>query len=1187
MPTFTEKDLAKNVPGSSFTYYDVLYSDTARSNGLLNLQYNPSSEIVTSINDLFKNIVTPLETQFPGQIKVNSCYRHPNVDLAVSGKTNPGQHSRGQAIDITGINGLTNQQLFNYICSNLPYDQLIWEINSSGGTDPLTGEPRWVHVSFNNTKSPKSGAGGQRKSTLFGNTKVNPVKYQQIKCSTSTGPNSKPDQVEAGTEEGISSAGSGAGSNTAGTLSNNNSNKNLSSSPDNNSATDQGPSFKATFQQIERNTNNIESDNVPADITWGKRINPQEDSDWIDLKQFLLYLSSRYTPQSLFPFVELIPILTVETSENASTAVLDSLQERKLIDKDGNLSEEIASKVKDQGQLQKIKNLANKLQEAKKFQGEPPPGYTSEKFKTGADATNKASGVADLFNLDPFQEGMKFIGEPSESGKIVEKQRNVGYRIYSQLVLTPAPIDGVSSKPGAIGFTDLEIQAGNQQDNGLAMINMTLLDVQGNKFTDINSPWSFIFDVRPGSLGGDFWFRYGWQIRVPDPNDRDDTSSYGFWNHPGWELFGQDVKRQIIGSIIPLKQVITLTQSVNVGPTLEPNSSDNTDLNQISIFDEGIIFNPESGEVTIERRNLNDSNYVRLSLLNPELSMQESGALEAKLSFRTTGAITANVPMIYASNTKKLVASYGTTLKLGDLILGVSSDMANFGFLGIKDSKQRQRQYEFSNKQLKSIGNSRRFDNYVYITGLTKSGNNSNIHPDEIKIKIPSKLAKQLTSSDVENPVTIIAWFRSILEENDCVLMSPATGSGSGINSAWIISTTQKLEDRYTAPTLSKRDESQPVEKLINTLVTEKDVFSFRFQGSLVSNIKVEKTQAPNAMSIRADHTVNDFATYDVTSGNAPEDITKPVTAIDKKRNLLAIFSQMQNVTIDALCHPWLGPGKRVYVKGMGFWDGEYLVTSVTHKLQGHMFTTNLLGARILLENQDQVKDDKQTVAENGNQNFTQPVTNQFTNQKDVKTGQTQNQQKVSNSIPLQTDKLVTVDQLYQIAKTKNKQAIESIIDPLNDTLKKYNITSYLRICHFLAQVMHESGGFSWYKEFGTGQAYEGRVDLGNLQPGDGAKFKGRGAIQITGKTNYTNISNSLGQDFVNNPNLLEQRTWGTSTAGWFWDRKTLNTLADKDDLLSITKAVNGGINGLSSRSEILTKAKDVISKTVGQNLTT
>jgi len=140
-----------------------------------------------------------------------------------------------------------------------------------------------------------------------------------------------------------------------------------------------------------------------------------------------------------------------------------------------------------------------------------------------------------------------------------------------------------------------------------------------------------------------------------------------------------------------------------------------------------------------------------------------------------------------------------------------------------------------------------------------------------------------------------------------------------------------------------------------------------------------------------------------------------------------------------------------------------------------------------------------------------------------------------------------------------------------------YHINTPLRIAHFMSQTHHESGGFKYTKEIGNDayfKKYEGRKDLGNIKEGDGLRFKGRGFIQVTGRANYTMLSKDTRIDFLNNPELLEQEANAMISALWFWNKKKLNELADKDDCKAITKKVNGGYNGLADRERLLIKYK-------------
>lgn len=141
--------------------------------------------------------------------------------------------------------------------------------------------------------------------------------------------------------------------------------------------------------------------------------------------------------------------------------------------------------------------------------------------------------------------------------------------------------------------------------------------------------------------------------------------------------------------------------------------------------------------------------------------------------------------------------------------------------------------------------------------------------------------------------------------------------------------------------------------------------------------------------------------------------------------------------------------------------------------------------------------------------------------------------------------------------------------DHLVETLTTFEINTPARIAAFLAQIAHESGSMKYVIELADGKAYEGRKSLGNTQPGDGPKYKGRGLIQITGRNNYTELSKDLEYDFVFHPQDLANPRPACLSAGWFWKRANLNPLADVvtvESFKKITKKINGGYNGLDDR---------------------
>lgn len=150
----------------------------------------------------------------------------------------------------------------------------------------------------------------------------------------------------------------------------------------------------------------------------------------------------------------------------------------------------------------------------------------------------------------------------------------------------------------------------------------------------------------------------------------------------------------------------------------------------------------------------------------------------------------------------------------------------------------------------------------------------------------------------------------------------------------------------------------------------------------------------------------------------------------------------------------------------------------------------------------------------------------------------------------------------------------------IEDACIRFGIDTTLRKAHFLAQVAHESGGFRYVREIwgptAAQRGYEGRADLGNVRPGDGKRFMGRGLIQITGRANYTEYSADMyGDDrCVQEPVMLEMLPDAALCAGWFWQKRGLNRLADIDDIRAVTKRINGGYNGLADRQLWLAKAK-------------
>ena len=173
---------------------------------------------------------------------------------------------------------------------------------------------------------------------------------------------------------------------------------------------------------------------------------------------------------------------------------------------------------------------------------------------------------------------------------------------------------------------------------------------------------------------------------------------------------------------------------------------------------------------------------------------------------------------------------------------------------------------------------------------------------------------------------------------------------------------------------------------------------------------------------------------------------------------------------------------------------------------------------------------------------------------------------------------------LKAISGNRSGVPYEKYLPHLNQALLDANCTTFLRVAHFMAQVLHESGSFVYLREIHDGSNYEGRRDLGNTQPGDGRRFRGRGIIQLTGRhwaTEFSKWAHSKGMVnsptyFVDHPEKMEQPEWAFRTASFYWTvaRPGLNGLCDRDDFVAVTKAVNGGTNGLADRKAYLSRAK-------------
>jgi putative chitinase len=156
----------------------------------------------------------------------------------------------------------------------------------------------------------------------------------------------------------------------------------------------------------------------------------------------------------------------------------------------------------------------------------------------------------------------------------------------------------------------------------------------------------------------------------------------------------------------------------------------------------------------------------------------------------------------------------------------------------------------------------------------------------------------------------------------------------------------------------------------------------------------------------------------------------------------------------------------------------------------------------------------------------------------------------------------------------------------INKVMELYEIDTPLRASAFLAQIAHESAELRFMEELWgpteQQKKYEPPSDLakslGNTQPGDGFRYRGRGPMMLTGRANYQKYGDLLQVDLVGNPDLVATPQYAFSTAGLFWKSKGLNELADVQDFTTITKRINGGLTGLAERQKYYDVAKDALS---------
>lgn len=202
---------------------------------------------------------------------------------------------------------------------------------------------------------------------------------------------------------------------------------------------------------------------------------------------------------------------------------------------------------------------------------------------------------------------------------------------------------------------------------------------------------------------------------------------------------------------------------------------------------------------------------------------------------------------------------------------------------------------------------------------------------------------------------------------------------------------------------------------------------------------------------------------------------------------------------------------------------------------------------------------------------------------------------------------MVSIEQMKTIFPKLNWDKAQFYVPFITTVLPKFGIDTPLRKAHFLSQLAHESGGLKYSEEnlnysaqglrsvFGkyfktneiaeqyarkpqkiANRVYADRMGNGSEDSGDGWKYRGRGLIQLTGKDNYRSFANDQGVDCVNNPDLILDPEIALTSACWYWKKRNINAFADADDIIMVTKRINGGTNGIQDRMHWLDLFKNL-----------
>ncbi len=188
-------------------------------------------------------------------------------------------------------------------------------------------------------------------------------------------------------------------------------------------------------------------------------------------------------------------------------------------------------------------------------------------------------------------------------------------------------------------------------------------------------------------------------------------------------------------------------------------------------------------------------------------------------------------------------------------------------------------------------------------------------------------------------------------------------------------------------------------------------------------------------------------------------------------------------------------------------------------------------------------------------------------------------------AVPPSAKRNITGHELGQIMPSLPADKRKDWAETLNSAMAEFGITTARRQAAFLAQIAYETGQLRYLEEVWGPTEQQLRYEppsslaksLGNVEPGDGKRFRGRGLIWITGRENYEVFGKAVDVDLIKNPELAATPVIAARTAAWFWKSRGLNELADQDDFKRITRKINGGLNGIKERESIYKRALSVL----------